>query len=229
MKNILQRAVPLRHGSYYFLLLLLFMAGHARAQVKPFKYSLAVMPQYLVEKGLRVEGEMPLTGTFGKFHALLGLQYNSGEVPYFNDESTTLRRDQLKGFGIEALLKQYMGGGHWYPNNYYLAFGPAYHNFTVTYFGEQFVPRIQDGLEVLVAELTDQEMAISRYTLSFLVGGHYAIGSRFFADVHLGLAARYSSVTLPVPNARLYDDYMTNYAYSGIMFRGGFKLGILIF
>jgi len=222
--------MPVRHGCSYFLLLcfLTVVAATSVAQDSTFRYSVAYMPQYLIEKGYRIEGEAQLNGRFKAWRLTLGLQYNTGEVPQYNDESITSMSDEVTGYGVEPMLKYFINDWRKDRNNYYLAAGPAYHHFNIDFFGRTFVPQTVDGLEVLVLNFVTQEMTINCFTVSVLAGNQMVLGNRFMLDVYMGIAGRYSATETAVPNVRLYDDNMSNYAYSGLMFRGGFKLGVFI-
>ncbi|SDM20378.1 hypothetical protein SAMN05421823_11196 [Catalinimonas alkaloidigena] len=216
----------------YLFGLLLGLAAHA-AWAQPLStrhFSLSLVPQLMVIKGLRVDAEYrpPLS----RHAVVLSPRYYLGER-HKREFNVGLNPDtQVQGAGFEIMHKIHNQAADYNTSNYYFAYGLGYHRYHLTYEDYVLVPYAEeDGLEFeqLVPGVRTSTMRSWQGTA--LVGATYFLFDGFILmDFYLGASLKMPRLAgAPPRSATLFDQFGWDYGYRGPTLVCGFKIGALLF
>lgn len=192
------------------------------------RYTIALRPFYLINKGIKVDFELELKepGQWLQFQAVYRGSgwyngYDSGgwDIP----ESSGYSFSKLGGFGVGAAFKSMFTANGWY---FSAAVTFNYYNVrTKGYYLEEFE---QDGLqyyEYIKGHITNKYY---NPAFSINIGKQVAITRNLFIDGYVGVG--YTGSIRGKENSD-YGKYsignMFSWGYSGITFNGGFRIGWL--
>lgn len=186
--------------------------------------SVTIQPFYLLKNAAKIDIEFQKSGR--NFAYILSPEVYAGNVR----DATTLssirneNTDKINGFGI-GLLQKYkkkdkIGGP-------YLAYGVTYRYQTIDYESEDFKQFEEDGFTFYEYEPIKDVLKIN----SFLFSGTFGfqkVKRDFVYDLYTGFGYKKPSIKSTYPEARKYNQGFNSYAYDGVVFLLGFKMGYQI-
>lgn len=136
-------------------------------------------------------------------------------------EMKGLKQDKLSGFGIGIFQKYYVANGP------YFAYGLTYRYQTIVFDSQGFAPYQKDGYTFYEYGSISDKWKINSFLANTVIG-YQAVKYDFVYDIYLGFGYKHPSIKADHPEARKYDRGVFNYAYDGLVYLMGFKVGYKI-
>lgn len=204
------------------------------------RYTIAINPLHLVNKGLKFDFEMELDtpgNWFGtSFTGYYGPPRREGRSWYYSDGnnrssfiSSWDSYNKMWGIGTSAMYKN-----TFHPRGWYFQTGLLLEFFRVTTLEYGLIPYREDGLTFYEEGRYADTRSYFKPSAVFNIGKHMALSRQCFLDMFIGLGFSYSI------HRRLDEDYSEYYYYDGdfsgmygFAYRGlypnfGFRIGVLI-
>ena len=219
--------------------LLLSLPARAQLQdsLRRTTFSVALVPQYLVQQAIRIDLETPLVR--GKqMHRLTVSPYlyagRTRRYDYEGISSTVQQPDdygetRVSGFGLEVLDKYTVRLINRRPSKVYLACGLSYHRIALDYIAYEPLPFVEDGVPLFRFGFTDQQERIHRLDVIGLLGVKgFFYDSPLFFDLFAGPVLKNSWLNSDSGVVRRHDAPF-DHGFNGVTYRVGASLGVLIF
>jgi hypothetical protein len=181
---------------------------------------IGLVPHYLIFNGLRFDVEKQIIE--GKSIILapeIYFRQNQEEANTGENELNT-----LYGCGLDIYRKYFFKTAN--VSYCYFAYGVNYSFFDVYFQEYVWELTTQNNLEALRWNLKKLHEQIHRGGANLIVGIDNDINDLLYFDIYVGLGLKYSYSILPDGiKSTKFNNFMTNYAYSGTVFTSGFKIG----
>lgn len=196
------------------------------------RYTIAVHPFYLANKGLKVDFEMELKEpgqwlqiqAIGRYTGLysddyfIGERYDLYKNGWETIESGSTTFAKMNGAGVGVAFKSMFQ-----PNGWYFSVGLSFNYYNVFYSGYGYIPYQEDGLIFYKKDLGNQNTKFFKPGFDFNIGKQVALTKNLFLDGFLGLGYDYSFYDRKVEPR--YDSGIFSYGYRGFTLSGGFRIG----
>ena len=183
------------------------------------KYSVALVPQYAFQNGIRLDFEHYFDE---RKRAVLA-------APYFYSSENTRNDEELTGYGLEVQYKRY---GKYVEMDYpvvYFAFGLSVRKFDIGYDVEDWVNGELDGLPVIQRGQRQVDHDIIKIGGSFLIGFQQSLFQELMlVDLYGGMGFDHSITKVNYSDPRDYNTWFGDYGYKGMSLRMGMKLGFYL-
>ncbi|MGB3779349.1 MAG: hypothetical protein WA960_13400 [Tunicatimonas sp.] len=219
--------------------LLLSLPTYAQIQdsLRRTTFSVALVPQYLVQQAIRVDLEMPLVR--GKqMHRLTvspylysgrTRRYEYAGVPTVVQQPDDYGETRVSGFGLEVLDKYTVRLINRRPSKLYLAYGLSYHRIGLDYTAYEPVPFTEAGVSLFRFGFADQQERVHRLDVIGLLGVKgFFYNSPLFFDLFAGPVLKNSWLNSDSGVVRDHDAPF-DHGFNGVTYRVGAALGVLIF
>jgi len=222
------------HSKYNFFLtlLIILLTGYnvAIAQTDTLRTkTISIVPQYLINKGLRIDFEKQLSSrqwlqVAPQFYMDLKGRENSD---YSSSDDDTKDYEKMYGFGLDLNHKIFLKNNLARPFGGYVSYGASYQHFSITLKGYRWDKVEVDGLPQLKPTFAEATQTIEKIGAQLCIGAQYEIVDFLFWDIYIGLGFRYSIYNSPL-NIRRLEENLWDYGYSGTTLIGGFRLGVAL-
>lgn len=199
------------------LLLLMLHAMPTKAQEnqisEPLPYPesiISIVPQYLVMNGIRIDYDKRIGGQHWlqiapQFYLSEKKPASDYDIPKFN---------LLLGTGLNLYHKYYPSANRTL-SNVYISYGLSWQHFNITYDEAIF------------------NNYVERYSNIHKMGGDVNIGvlsllsSHIALDLYAGLGIRYAAIKSDAISPKKFDEFYSDYGYTGNIINLGFRISIL--
>lgn len=185
--------------------------------------SVAVQPLYAISNAGKFDIE--LQNSASRFAYIISPEIYGGSLrdvsPFQNQVG--VNKDRLSGFGIGLLQKYYVNES----KRPYVAYGLTYRYQTIAFEAEGYDTFEKNGLTYYQYGPIKDKWKINSFLISTVIG-YQKIKHDFLYDVYLGFGYKKPSVESKYPEARKYDEGVYNFAYTGLVYHMGFKIGFNI-
>ncbi|MFW6222218.1 MAG: hypothetical protein ACOC3T_01265 [Bacteroidota bacterium] len=187
------------------------MSSFAQTDTLQANKIISFVPQYLINSGIRVDYDIRLSDRHWlQLAPQIYLRDRSSSDPeeYYPDYH------QLYGAGLFLYHKQYLKQNS-EPEGAYLSYGLTYNYFYLNY-DEEWV-----------------NSYVERYSKINKLGGDIIIGISTILfdyvtlDIYAGLGVRYSLLDSDAENPRHFNDFYSDFGYTGNMMSLGLRLGVI--
>jgi hypothetical protein len=206
------------------------------------RYTVSVSPFRLASNGIKFDFERELTRPghwFGTSLAVYIASPRNNRYAYGgmgNNHSSFLSSwdsyHRMWGVGSSAMFKNTFS-----PRGWYFSTGMVAEFFRVGVVGDRYEPYVEEGLTYYHHTSGLETRSYLKPTLQFNIGKHMALSQRIYLDVFGGLGLSYS-LHRRAPRS-YYDTYydwydyqpfseIGGFAYRGLVFTGGFRVGVLL-
>lgn len=213
----------------YFLIFLLSVQNLSAQSLNSddpfpgFRQSVFLVPQYVALSGIRVDYEHKLGN--GQQWLVLAPQFYSDRNGYESFDSFT-------GIGLNAYYKKFLShsirvndnGLH--RTNVYFATGPVFQNFWMQSTEEVPEEYLDNGVNYIRYNQSEVKTKIFRTGVNADFGVQY-IFDRFSIDFYGGVGIRFAFDD----NGNImvfFNDYWTDFGYTGFLLDGGIRLGFMM-
>ena len=187
-------------------------------------------PQHLFINGFHLDVEKPLAT--GNRALVISPRLYSGPtrtVDALAGRRYAVRNDnnRVNGFGLEVLQRHYLTGRAGFnEKRFYLAFGPNFHWFNVTFNKEGFQEELgSDGLVYYRGGRREFYQKITRWGAVGMLGLQQPMATdRLLIDLYLGPGYKYSSSRTNYTTER-FTERTSDFGYFGFYLLAGFKVG----
>lgn len=202
------------------------------------RISVAFLPQYLINQAIRIDVEKPIGRQCSRLtlspylYAGMSSLYEDqrGELSTSINVPDSYGKDKVTGFGLEVANKYLLRGAGGRISNWYIAYGAGYHHIQLAY--QDFVPTpFTDGeLEYYEFTLADQQENINRLDLAAAIGVKLFLSYNqvLFLDLYAGPVYKNSWIDQSQGAPRDHEEPI-NFGFSGVTYRGGVALGVMLF
>lgn len=186
--------------------------------------NIAFVPHYLIFNGIRFDFEKKLTDKKSLIIApQIYFRDRRVEDEYKTDDENYFKT--LYGAGVDIYQKHFFKSQSF--SYCYFAYGASYNYFYIIHHDKTLVKFIEDNIEKWHYEMIEIEEQIHRMGVNFIFGIDSDINDVLYFDIYAGLGLKYS---YPVTNNDVvsdkFDNFMTNYCFSGTVFTSGLKIGM---
>lgn len=196
-------------------------------------FSLRVVPQFLLVNGLRVDAEWQLDETWALYVAPTYYYGTSNKNGQYTRTITSFgshpeaSNDQINGYALYAGVKYcFLQPGRFREYGYIGAdFGAK--NIDYAFKDFDFFPQVQNGITYYSYRLGDMKGNSYQTGVNVFMGYSLQV-ERTVGEMYLGLGYRECVQTELLKKYRSYEASTLNYAYSGFLLYGGFKVGYFI-
>jgi hypothetical protein len=187
---------------------------------------IAIVPHILIFNGIRVDFEKKIAANKSVvFAPQIYLRERKEE-----DESKINNENYFKtlyGAGFDIYQKHFLKSEMF--TNCYFAYGLSYNYFYINFHEKTWVEYIENNLQVIHYDIVEINEQIHRGGTNFIIGIDSDINKTFYFDIYIGLGLKYSySIVKDNYISKKFDNFMTNYAYTGTVFTSGLKIGLKI-
>lgn len=222
-----------------WLSLLLSLPARAQLQdsLRRITFSVALVPQYLVQQAIRIDLEMPLMRG-NQMHRLTvspyvysgtTRRYEYAGVPSVVQQPDDYGKTRVSGFGLEVLDKYTVRLINRLPSKLYLAYGLSYHRIGLDYLAYEPVPFTENGVSLFRFGFADQRERVHRLDVIGLLGVKgYFYNTPLFFDLFAGPVLKNSWVNSDSGVVRDHEEPF-DHGFNGVTYRVGAALGVLIF
>ncbi|MBT2559338.1 hypothetical protein J7E24_16230 [Hymenobacter sp. ISL-91] len=181
----------------------------------------------LLASGYHFSLERSLGGPGGRQTVVLTPQVYRGPVGELTSDRHEGSADRVRGFGLAAQHRFYLGSSPIPLAGTYLAYGLAYQHFRLDFQAPSWQPELAaDGLTYYQYSFRNQTETIDRYGATLVLGHQVETpGSPFFLDVFLGLGLRQATSRTTVPTSQ-FANTSSDYGHAGAYLPMGFRLGL---
>ena len=222
----------------FFSLLLSFPAqAQLQDSLSRTTFSVAVVPQYLIQQAIRIDLEMPLVQG-NQMHRLTvspyvysgrTRRYEYAGVPAVAQQPDDYGETRVSGFGLEVLDKYTVRLIDRRPSKLYLAYGLSYHRIGLDYTAYEPLPFTEDGVALFRFGFADQQERVHRLDVIGLLGVKgFFYNSPLFFDLFAGPVLKNSWLNSDSGVVRRHDAPF-DHGFDGVTYRVGASLGVLIF
>ncbi|RIY06933.1 hypothetical protein D0T11_17585 [Hymenobacter rubripertinctus] len=154
-------------------------------------------------------------------------QFYRGPVSTLTSDLAQAATDQVRGFGLGAQHRIYLGRQPTPLAGSYLAYGLSYQHFGMRFQGISWQAELAaDGLYYYQSRLRDQTETINRYGASVVVGHQATLpDTPLFLDFFLGVGLRHATSRTTLPSPR-FATRPADYGSAGLYLPVGFRLGL---
>ncbi|MBT9391820.1 hypothetical protein KLP40_01485 [Hymenobacter sp. NST-14] len=186
-------------------------------------FSVDLLP--LLASGYHLSAERRL-GTSSRQKVVLTPQFYRGPVSDLTSDRHEGDTDRVRGWGLAAQHRFYLGRQATPLTGSYLAYGVSYQHFDMQFRAVSWQSELAaDGLYYYQSRLRNQTEAIDRYGASIVAGQQMeATGTPFFLDFFLGLGWRHATSRTTLPG-RHFAATPRDYGKAGAYLPIGFRLG----
>ncbi len=210
------------------IIILVFLSINGIAQTDTVRTTLVSgTPQYLINKGLRIDVEKRLKNPRHWIQLVPQLYVDVKGIDARDyDSGYEKEYDKMYGVGLEVnhkmFLKEYSR-----PMGSYVSYGMNYQHFGIQFKGAEWEPALVDGMQQFVYTEKDAKQSIDKIGANLVVGYQNEFVDYVYWDIFIGLGFRCSFYNSESAETRHLDYYLWDYGYSGTLLTGGFKLGVL--
>ncbi|NVO31355.1 hypothetical protein [Hymenobacter lapidiphilus] len=181
----------------------------------------------LLASGYHFSLERSLDRSGGRQTVVLTPQLYRGPVGELTSDRHQGNTDRVRGFGLAAQHRFYLGAHPTPLAGIYLAYGLAYQHFRLDFQSPSWQPELAaDGLYYYQYGLRNQTETVDRYGATLVLGHQLeAPGSPFFLDVFLGLGLRQATSRTTTPSPQ-FATTSSDYGHAGAYLPVGFRLGL---
>ncbi|RFP65777.1 hypothetical protein D0N36_07555 [Hymenobacter lapidiphilus] len=190
-------------------------------------WGLAVDWLPLLASGYHFSAERTIGRPGGRQTVVLTPQLYRGPVGELTSDRHEGNADRVRGFGLAAQHRFYLGPRPTPLAGTYLAYGLNYQHFRLDFQAPSWQSELaEDGLSYYQNRLRNQTETIDRYGATLVVGHQVeAPGTPFFLDIFLGLGLRQATSRTTMPS-RQFDTTSSDYGHAGAYLPMGFRLGV---
>ena len=188
-----------------------------------FKQAVFILPQYAIVSGIRVDYERKLKG--GKNWIVFAPQLYANRNGYD-------RFDSFNGFGLNAYYKKFLSHSRSLNQNetsrtnIYFSTGPVFQYFNMKSIEEIPEEYVEDGVEYIRFNSQEHSTKIYRVGADANFGMQF-IFNRFSLDFFGGIGIRFA-LDEDGKTMEYFNDYWTDFGYSGILLTGGIRFGFIV-
>ncbi|MBX0292365.1 hypothetical protein K3G63_18100 [Hymenobacter sp. HSC-4F20] len=184
---------------------------------------LGLMP--VLAGGFHVSGEK-MWGPSSRNAWVITPQLYYGPVSDFTSDLSEGKNDRVRGFGLEAQHRIYLGEQTTGAEGFYLAYGPSYQHFRMAFQSRSWAPELgSNGLTYYEYRLRPQTETINRYGVCAVVGTQaFLPRTPIFIDAFIGIGLRKASSRSTV-SGNQYASGMSDYGSEGSYFPVGLRIG----
>lgn len=190
-------------------------------------FQLAFVPQYLINKGVRIDFDYILKNSKHVLSFSPQIYYDKNEINYSNFPGNYYENEyeHLNGFGVGIHHKIRINSNtkQWV---FYFTYGVEYAHFSIKNKRWEWLNYTENNLEYLKYELIDIEQNTDRFRIDTYMNFQYNYAGNLFLDFYIGLGGVYSLNSMtPDYSTTEFDSNMYDYAFNGMYLPIGFRFG----
>ncbi len=179
--------------------------------------SFSFSPQYMIKNGLKVSWEKKINDRQQWIRLAPQLYY---------DESQNLDYEKLMGWGIDIDHKIFLESDASGLGSYF-SYGATYQSYRLDYQTQDWIIMEKEGLTYHEYKQIMRTNKLRKTGPNVLFGYRWMPYHRLFIDFYLGAGLRISFHSEGTEDQRKFNDAMTDFGYSGTLFKGGIQFGVL--
>jgi hypothetical protein len=177
------------------------------------------VPQYTISGGLRFDIDRSISKTSSQWLIISPQVYVFSGTKYDHDFK------ELTGAGLDVKHKIYFKPNSLKPLGFYAEYGVMFQYFSITenrQYTDSYTENGVDYYEVVEGEVHSD---LYKTGANFHMGYQWLVSDKVYFDVYAGAGIRISHNSNLDGLDTWYNNYWTDYGYSGTLLDGGFRVG----
>lgn len=177
------------------------------------------VPQYAISGGMRFDFDRSISKSSNQWLIISPQVFVLSGIKYNHDI------EQLTGFGIDVKHKIFLAPNSMKPMGFYADYGIMFQYFSISDNRQYAQAFTENGVEYYEVVEGSVHTKLNKFGGNFHLGYQWLVGDKVYFDIYTGAGIRISHNSNLSGFDTWYNNYWTDYGYSGTLLDGGFRVG----